>query len=325
MTNFQVYKKTLPISIVSFLVDLFSLAIIIGFATGGFFIANSSSDKALIGLVVGLFIGVIVVIFISIFISNRIKAAQIAMMTRGVVEGELPNHVFVNGMKEVSGRFGTITLFFFITNAIKSIFNQLLRAINAIGTAVGGDTGNAVTSAINTVVQIIINYLSDCCLGWVLYRKEENAAKAACEGAAIFFRSGKTFFKNAGRIFGIGLLSLAVIAGGLFGAFYLIFIQFPQMFEIFASEIAEAAARGSAEISPIIMDPTNLLLITAALGAFILWAFIHNVFIHPFILVGVLRNFMAEGRKNIPSEADIASLESKSPKLAKLRNKYKNI
>ena len=40
----------------------------------------------------------------------------------------------------------------------KAIFNQLAKAINALGRAVGGDTGDAVSSAINTAISILIGF-----------------------------------------------------------------------------------------------------------------------------------------------------------------------
>ena len=58
MSNFQVYKKTLSFSLVNFLVDLLSLFIVLGAATGGFFLFDKSTDKAIIGLAVGLVVGI---------------------------------------------------------------------------------------------------------------------------------------------------------------------------------------------------------------------------------------------------------------------------
>ena len=53
----------------------------------------------------------------------------------------------------------------------------------------------------------------------------------------------------------------------------------------------------------------------------ILWSSFHSVLVRPFILVGVLRNYMAAGQKEIPTEADFEELDRKSPKFAKLHNR----
>ena len=320
MTNFQVYKKTLSFSLVEFLVDLLAFALFGGCCVAGFFIADRTESSAgLIGLVIGFLLGIVIAVLISIFISNRIKAAQIAMMTKGVTEGELPDHTYKAGMQEIKGRFGKITLFFVITNAIKGVFRQIGRTMTKVGQAVGGDVGGGIASAIDTGVQILIGYLCDCCLGWIFYRSEINSFRAGCEGAVIFFKHGKTLLRNVGRIFGMGFLSLIVIAGLLGTGAYLIFTQFPDLFVTLANEIKNAGS----DIPAWLSNPDYLKIGVAALTGIILWSMIHSVLIRPFILVGVLRNFMAAGKKDIPTEAEFKELANKSPKFAKLAAKAK--
>ena len=210
-------------------------------------------------------------------------------------------------------------VFYLVTNAIRSIFNALARGINAIGKAVGGERGGQVADAINSAIQVVIGFLCDCCLGWVFYRKEVSAAKATCEGAVIFFKHGKTLIKNVGRIFGMGLLSLLLIGGALFGLGYFIFLQFPQTFELLAGELSQMDLSTDTQIAPYLQDPKTLTIIAAAVIAVIIWSFIHSTFVRPFILVGVLRNFTAEGIKDIPTEESFSVLDGKSAKLAKLR------
>lgn len=321
MNNFQVYKKTLSFSFVMFLIDLLALAIVAGCAVAGFFIMNRSTNMALIGLGVGLLIGIIAAALIGFFITNRIKAGQIAMMTKGVTEDKLPDHVYHEGMQEVKGRFAKIALFFFVVGAIKGIFRQLGRALNHLGTAIGGSTGNAVTSAVDSAVQTLLAYLADCCLGWVLYRKDINSARAACEGAAIFFKHGKTLARNVGRIFGMGILSLLLVGGAFFGLSYFIFTRIPQAFDALVNEIAEIGVRYSVEIPAFLTNPATSMLIIAAAVGIAMWGILHSVLIRPFILVGVLRNFMAAGIKDIPTEEDLAALDAKSNRFAKLRQK----
>lgn len=322
MTNFQVYKKVLPFALYILLVDLISLLVVAGAASAGFFIANTSTDMALVGLAIGLVLGIVAAVLIDVFITNRIKAAQIAMMVKGVTTGELPEKTVSAGFNEIKGRFGKITAFYFITKAIKGIFNQVGHTINKIGTAVGGDVGNGVTSAINSAVQILLGYLCDCCLGWILFRKDENSAKAGCEGAVIFFKNGKTLFRNIGRIFGMGLLSFIIVGGAFFGISYAIFLQFPGMFESLAKEIAEVAIRNDSTAPEILTNPTFLTLVVAGILGIVMFFIIHGVFVRPFILTGVMRNFMAAGQKNMPTEADFATLDEKSPRFAKLHKSF---
>ena len=322
MTNFQVYKKTLSFSFLSFFVGLIELLLVAGLSIGGYFILDNSTDRALIGLVVGFLISIILVVLIHIFIINRLKAAQVGMMAKGVVDGELPDHVISEGLAEVKGRFARLTAFFIVTGAIKGVFRQLGRAINKVGTALGGDVGNGITSAIDAAIQVLIGYLCDCCLGWVMYNKKKGVTVAACEGAVIFFKHGKTLIRNIGRIFGMGLLSFAIIGGAFFGISYLIFNQlFPQVFIDLANEIKEVGVRNASEVPEFLTNPTLLTMFACGIIGVVLWSMLHSLLIRPFILVGVLRNFMNSGLKEQITDADFDELEKKSPKFAKLRTR----
>ena len=86
-----------------------------------------------------------------------------------------------------------------------------------------------------------------------------------------------------------------------------------------AQEIREIAATGEGNLPEFFQDPKTLTIAAAVLVGLILWSFIHATFVRPFILVGVLRNFMAEGVKDIPAESSFSMLDGKSPKLEKLR------
>ncbi len=314
MTNTEIYKKTLTFSLRRVLFDVLSLVIIIALSTGGFLIAAKVDDDAgVIGLLIGLVLGLVVLLLISRYISYTYKAGQIAMMTRGITEDSLPENVYQEGRKEVKERFATIAIFFAVTGAIKAIFNQLGRGLTRVGEAVGGKTGSNVADVINGVIQVVIAYLSDCCLGWVFYRRDVKPARATCEGAVLFFRHGKTLAKNMGRVAGIGLASLAVIGGAFFGIAWLIFSQMPQNFQILYDAIAEAA-EGSLTISP-----ADLMLIAAGIAGVAMWLILHSVFVRPFVLVGVLRNYLKSGMEDIPDEASFAMLDGKSDRFRKLR------
>ena len=208
--------------------------------------------------------------------------------------------------------------YYAVTGVIKGIFNELGRAITAVGQAVGGDNGGAVGSTISGVIQTIVGYLCDCCLGWVFYKKDEKATKATLEGAVLFFKHGKTLMKNLGRVFGIGILSFVVIGGVFFGVFYLITLAMPGVFEGLAAEFANIAASGEVEMSEFLTNAQNLMLIAAGIGGLTMWGIIHSVFVRPFVLVGVLRNYIESGKNEKISDADFAELDKKSKKFAKL-------
>ena len=68
----------------------------------------------------------------------------------------------------------------------------------------------------------------------------------------------------------------------------------------------------------IISNPAVLTIACAALIGIIIWGIIHSVFIRPYVLVGVLRNYIESGKQQIPDEASFSMLDSRSEKFRKL-------
>ena len=320
MTNKEIYQKTLTFSVGRFLFDILSFVILGGLSVGGFFLAKQFANNGLIGLIIGLVLGIIVVVIITRFVSYRYKAAQIAMMTRAVSQGSLPENVKEEGFRIVKENFATVAIYYAVTRAIKGVFQQLGRLITGAAEKIGGENGNAVGSAISTVINTVVAYLCDCCLGWIFYRGCKNPFKSACEGAVLFFRHGKTLAKNMGRVFGMGGISLLAIGGAFTGVFYLIFSQFPSWFNTVAAQIASADLK-EGWIRDVLTNPNTLVIAAAVLAGVILWSILHSVLVKPFVLVGVLRNYIASGIQDTPTEASFAELASKSKKFAEMEQK----
>lgn len=317
MDNKEIYKKTLTFSLRRFLWDLGSLILIIVVTAAGFGIAVGLGGSGLIGLIIGFLLATILVGVVSHFVSYIFKAGQIAMMTKGIAEGKLPDDVYAEGKKVVKERFLTVGAYYLVTRAIKGIFNQIGRGITALGEVVGGDNGGTIGSIISSVIQTIVNYLCDCCLGWVFFKKDTSATKATLEGAALFFKKGKTLLKNLGRIFGISALSLLVIGGVFFGITYLICLPFPDFFARIAAEFASSGESDAEFLS----NANNVMLVLSGIVGVSMWSIIHSVFVRPYILVGVLRNFIESGKEENISEDDYSAVAAKSPKFKKLQEK----
>ena len=166
MTNKEVYKKTLTFSLRKLLVDFLSIVLLAALCALGFIILDQTTGRGLIGLGFGLVLGIIAVAIISRFVSYSLKAAQIAMMTKGVADGELPDNVYQEGKAIVKRRFTTVAAFYAVTRIIKGIFNQLGKGITAIGNAIGGDSGNAIGSAISAAIPLILP--SDLSIWWTV-------------------------------------------------------------------------------------------------------------------------------------------------------------
>ena len=135
MDNMAVYKKTLGFSLRRLGWDVLSVLILGALCMGGFLIADKATDNGLIGLLIGLVIGLGVLVVLLRWVSYQYKAGQIAMMTRGVTEGTLPDDVISEGKKAVKERFMTVAAFFAVTRLIKGVFNELLAEIQAARSA----------------------------------------------------------------------------------------------------------------------------------------------------------------------------------------------
>ncbi len=87
-------------------------------------------------------------------------------------------------------------------------------------------------------------------------------------------------------------------------------------------EIAEFTKDGASDKWIRLMgDPTYLTIAISAILALIIWGIIHGTFVRPFILVGVMRNYMATAVENIPQESEFAILEKNSKKYRKYKMK----
>ena len=323
MDNKTIYKKTISFSFWRVLWDLLALAAFGLFAGAGFVIADRSSNAGIVGLAIGAILGGIAAGVILHFFAYTYKAGQIAMMTKGITEGKLPENVTKAGKEIVRERFATVAAYYAITGAIKGIFQQIGNGITAVGKAVGGDNGGAVGSTIASTINTIIAYLCDCCLGWVFYKKDKGAVDATLEGAVIFFKHGKTLIRNLGRIFGISLISFLVIGGIFMGITYLIAQAFPDGMTAFSTRIAENMIQNGKEVPEFIYNITLFNIVFSAVIGAIMWSILHSTFVRPFILVGVLRNFIKSGDDTKVGESDIKELEQKSQKFAELRSKAK--
>lgn len=318
MDNKSIYKKTIGFSLWRVFWDTIAAIAFFGFTIAGFIVMDRAANQALIGLGIGAILGGIAAWFILHFIGYTYKAGQIAMMAEGVDKGELPENTIEEGRKIVKERFSTVSSYYLVTRIIKIIFGQIGTGITAVGKAVGGDTGGTIGGVISGVINTIIAYLCDCCLGWVFYKKDEPAKKATMEGAAIFFKHGKTLIKNLGRIFGISLISFIIIGGAFFGIAYLVLQAFPDAMGNLQSATIDIFNKSGEAVPEILQNIVTFNVACSFIIGVIVWSILHSTFIRPFILIGVLRNFINSGKEEKITEKDFAELDKKSKKFAKL-------
>ena len=123
MNNKEIYRKTIGFSIRRLLWDIAAFLVVAALAGAGYMLAEKLTDKGLIGLGIGAVVGIVALVLLLRYMSYTYKAGQIAMMTRAVAEGALPEDVIGEGRKVVKERFATVAAFFAVTRIISGIIN----------------------------------------------------------------------------------------------------------------------------------------------------------------------------------------------------------
>ena len=99
MSNKEIYLKTLKFSLYRLLWDVLAFLVFGGLLTLGFVIGDKTGDHGIAGLLIAGIIGIAGLVVFLRFISYTYKAGQIAMMTKAVTEGSLPENVVAEGKK----------------------------------------------------------------------------------------------------------------------------------------------------------------------------------------------------------------------------------
>jgi hypothetical protein len=311
MTNSQIYRKTFVFSWIRFLLDFLSFILMIGCIVAGYYIAN---DKG-VGVAIGALVGLVLLLVLVSFITYIYKSAQIAMMTKAITEGSLPNDLVKTGINAVKGKFKTIFAYYAVTSVIKGIFAEITAGINTLSNSAGEVAGN-IGSAISAIINIVVAYLCDCCLGWVFYRNDNSSFKSTCEGATLFFKNWQALLKNLGRIFLFGIISFIIIGGTFSLGYYFLIKGIPNIDTYLAQMTINMNIGGTT-----ITDPQVALMVCCGMFGIVTWIILHNAFVKPFVLVGVLRNYINAGIASVPNETDLQEMGNKFKKFNKALQK----
>ena len=315
-TNKQIYIKLLPLIILCFFIDIIGFGFLVGGPIIGINIGGGD-EGSFIGFLVGFVIGVILTILYQTFIANIARSSIVAMITKIETTNEIPTNVVTEGFKLSKSRFASITVLFLISQGIRSATGMINHGVANIST--GGHRGAASTakSILDSISNTLISYLSDCCLAWVFYRSNLKTGKAAIEGLALFFKKGRTLLANAKRVVVIGIISFIAIAGISFGVSFTI-LHFNSGI---SQSIIDAMVNTFDDLSPELMNIAIFNVIFAFVIALYLWTVIHFTFVRPFVLIGVIRNYIESGKEVEITEEDIKSTIARAPRLSKIQDK----
>ncbi|MDD3334548.1 MAG: hypothetical protein PHI98_03415 [Eubacteriales bacterium] len=297
MKNGAIYSKTLKFSLLRLLIGVLGIAAAALITYVGYLCGKSLDDTTHL-LVTGicLVVGMVVFGLIVHYLGYMLKAGQIAMITRGVTEGTLPEDVVAEGKAAVKKRFVTANVYFLIESGIKAITSQITSGLNTLTSAASGnDKGvlGTIASLVMMFINIVLEYVNYCCLGWVFYHPEQNAFKSTCDGAVLYFQNWKTLLKNAGKVMAFTLAAVLIFFA-VFCALNIIVLE------------AALPDNGSLDMVLFTMDDGSeltlrgMLYIGAVLVAFLFAMLLHSTFVKPYLLIMVMRNYMDAAQGSTP-------------------------
>lgn len=319
MKNSTIYTKTLKFALLRLLIGVLGIlsAALVTFL--GYIITRGMGETTnLLTTSICFVVGLIACGLIVHYLGYMLKAGQIAMITRAVTEGSLPEDVVAEGKSAVKNRFVTANVYFLIESSIKAITSQITKGLNVLTSAVSENEGNSVLSTIASVVMMFINivleYVNYCCLGWVFCHPQQTAFKSTCDGAVLYFQNWKVLLKNAGKVMALTLVALILL------------ITVFCVLNIFVLEaVLPADGMMDAEVFAMsdgtVVSLSDVLYIGAVTVAVVFAILLHSTFIKPYLLIMFMRKYLEAAQSTTPGADVYGKLCGMSRRFKKLFEK----
>jgi hypothetical protein len=133
MSNFEIFRRTFTFSWQRLFVYLIGIAVMAACTIAGYLFQPDD----VIGLGIGICDRSHYLRPDRSLCCLSAQAAQIAMITKAVVENELPEHVSKEGKAIVKKRFVTVSVYYAITGTIRGIFGELTKGLNSLASGGG--------------------------------------------------------------------------------------------------------------------------------------------------------------------------------------------
>ena len=292
MKNTKIYAKILQFSIWKLLFSLLGVLAIIVLPMIAGALTYKNMTVFAVAVIAALIAGIVINFLLGRYASYMLTCGQIAMIERGLTTGEMPKDVFKAGKEAVKERFATANVYFVLKGITSSITHEITSVVNKL-TDSKNDAVSTVTGLISLGIAVVLEYVNYCSLAWVFHKKEQNAFKSTCDGAVIYFQNWKTLLANVGKILGITLVSLIVLCIPLIVGSIVLFVAV----EPIAMFCEAVDAVFELELGTVAMMASLVI-------GIMLWIGLHGAFVKPYIMVTVMRGYIAAGEAN-PPKVDI--------------------
>lgn len=216
----DVFKKT--INFVWMKLALGGAAILFSIVLGLILLGLSSLDSSGIISVYALMIWLVVSLaglgISQYFFGYLLKAGHIAVVTRLLEDGSLPENSFEYAKETVKNKFATAAAYFAVDRLVSGAVKQINGGIDIVGNILGKIPGmDSLVSFAKSFVNIALGNVDECCMAYTFYKKDQSAFKSAADGVVIYFQNWKTILKNALKTALITFLLSAVAWAVLMG------------------------------------------------------------------------------------------------------------
>ena len=292
MKNTKIYAKILQFSFWKMLFTLLGVLALIVLPMIAGVLTYKNETVFAFAVIAALIAGIVINFLLSRYASYMLTCGQIAMIERGLTTGEMPKDVFKAGKEAVKERFATANVYFVLKGITSSITHEITSVVNKL-TDSKNDAVSTVTGLISLGIAVILEYVNYCSLAWVFHKKEQNAFKSTCDGAVIYFQNWKTLLANVGKILGITVVSLIVLCIPLIVGSVVLFVAVEPL-AVFC-EAVDAVFE---------LELGTVAMMSALVIGIMLWSGLHGAFVKPYIMVSVMRGYIAAGDAN-PPKVDI--------------------
>lgn len=150
MKNSEIYRRTLKFSVMRLVrtilcvIMLVALPLITFVATG---LAGLDEVVQLAATGVAFIVALIAFYLIAHYGGYLLTAGQVAMITEGVANGELPEDTYAAGKRAVKSRFATASVYYGLWSVTRAITNEISSGMNALARGIDGDNTTGPASA----------------------------------------------------------------------------------------------------------------------------------------------------------------------------------
>ncbi len=130
-----------------------------------------------------------------------VKAGHVAVLAEICRTGVVPTNQVDYGKKMVTERFVTSNAFFAIDKLISAAVKEIQAKLGKLGNALDFIPGmNYVTGLAQFFVDISLNYVDECCLGWTFWKKDEQGPfQSATDAVVIYAQNWKALLGGAAK------------------------------------------------------------------------------------------------------------------------------